>query len=137
MKFLKIYKRLLKRELDTLTAQLSKLQEEIRIVELQISETYKELEKKKKFLPKNSLEMIIKDNYIKHLKTLLEKLNQQLQQLITKENSLKEKIAFTKSRLKLLEKTEKNIKIKAEKREDQLLERFINEVLGHNNRSAL
>ncbi|SMP13827.1 hypothetical protein SAMN06265339_1171 [Desulfurobacterium pacificum] len=137
MKFLKIYKRLLKRELDTLTAQLSKLQEEIRTVELQISETYKELEKKKKFLPKNSLEMIIKDNYIKHLKTLLEKLNQQLQQLITKENSLKEKIAFTKSRLKLLEKTEKNIKIKAEKREDQLLERFINEVLGHNNRSAL
>jgi chromosome segregation ATPase len=137
MKFLKIYKRLLKRELDTLTAQLSKLQEEIRTVELQISETYKELEKKKKFLPENSLEMIIKDNYIKHLKTLLEKLNQQLQQLITKENSLKEKIAFTKSRLKLLEKTEKNIKIKAEKREDQLLERFINEVLGHNNRSAL
>jgi prefoldin subunit 5 len=135
MKFIKIYRRLLKKELENLTAHLSILKKEIVELQQKITSVVQEIEEKKNFIPHDSLEMELKDRYTKHLSIILQNLNGKLQRLLKEEEQLKEEISYIKSKLKLLEKTEKTIKIKAEKREDLLLERFINEVLGHRNRS--
>ena len=137
MKFIKIYKKLLKKELETLTAQLSSIQKEIEKTERKIHSITKEIEEKTNLTPENLLEVAVKHNYIKHLRKRKEKLCEQLKELVQKEEQIKSKVSLCKSKLKLLEKTEKNIKIENEKREDLLLERFVNEVLGHSNRSNL
>ncbi|MEO2068769.1 MAG: hypothetical protein ABGX27_04580 [Desulfurobacteriaceae bacterium] len=131
MKFLKLIIRLKNKSLELEKRKLLLLEKKYSELNEKLLKEEEALKNSKEFTPSDAFSLaLLQELQHKKLKEI-EKLRKYLDILSKVLEKQKERVAILNSEIKLLEKKIKRIEIENTKREDLLLERFINEVRSH------
>ncbi len=133
MKLLRLLVQIKERELKENQKKLIQIRREIEEKEKEKRKTEEKLLQLEHTDVRTIFELSVATSYSLSLLERLRLLSSEILQLENEAEKVSEKLAVIKSEKKLLEKKMKDIKLKKEKREDVLLERFINEVLTSRN----